>query len=266
MERSCPICGDASATASPLATTQWQVVRCAHCGMTYLKNPPAQHDLMDEFDWAKTRQSERKKRRQERRAYYLVSDGLKYLKGWIRGRTRKEIQLIRHCAAGGGNFLDVGCADGGTLRQLDFTKWKPFGIEPSPSLAQRADEFCRPHGGAVRQAVAVAGLADWPVGHFQCVMMRSFLEHETHVAEVLRLARQALAPGGVLIIKVPNYGCWNSRLRGAGWPGVRLPDHVNYFRPGDLRRALATAGFPGTQFPWWRRLPSSDNMWAVAVG
>jgi SAM-dependent methyltransferase len=234
--------------------------------MTYLKNPPAQQDLMNEFDWAKTRQSERAKRRQQRRTYYWISDGLKYLKGWVRGRTRKEIRIIDRCAPPGGNFLDVGCADGGTLRQLDVSRWRPFGIEPSPSLAQRADAYCRPHGGAVRQAVAVDGLGAWPPGHFQCVMMRSFLEHEIHVADVLRLARQTLAPGGVVIIKVPNFGCWNSRLRGAGWPGVRLPDHVNYFRPGDLRRALEAAGFTTVRFPWWRRSPTSDNMWAVAGG
>ena len=144
------------------------------------------------------------------------------------------------------------------------TKWEPYGIEPSPALAAQADTLCRSRGGHAVADTAVGGLPQFEENYFDVVVMRSFLEHEVHVGPVLQSVLRTLKPGGLTLIKVPNAGCWNAALRGAGWPGVRHPDHVNYFRPEHLRRAATDAGFARIHFPLLRRLPTSDNMWLVA--
>jgi hypothetical protein len=95
--------------------------------------------------------------------------------------------------------------------------------------------------------------------------MHSFLEHESEPLELLEATRDALQMGGVVIIKVPNYECWNRRYwRTKDWPGFRFPDHVNYFTPESLRSLVEKAGLCVLRFGVWDRFPTSDNMWLVA--
>jgi len=63
---------------------------------------------------------------------------------------------------------------------------------------------------------------------------------------------------------VPNYACWNRRLQGAGWPGFRFPEHVNYFTPTTIRQLIDRAGLQVARFNLLDRLPTSDNLWLVA--
>lgn len=233
--------------------------------MTFLQNPPPFEALGAQFDWSQTRVAERSHRRHSHgRPYYFCSDAFKRIKYTVRRGVRKELKFIqRYAARHGGRFLDVGCADGGTLRQIRHPPWTLYGIEPSAELAGRADAYCRKTGGYVITNVAARALPEFPDVFFQCIMMRSYLEHETECHLVLREAHRILAPGGIVILKMPNYACWNSRLRKGGWPGVRLPDHVNYFRPRDLMAVVRQAGFTQIHFPFWFHLPTSDNMWMV---
>jgi hypothetical protein len=72
-----------------------------------------------------------------------------------------------------------------------------------------------------------------------------------------------LKPGGLALIKVPNAACWNAHLRGRRWPGVRHPDHVNYFTSRHLEQLVRASGFDECRFEWSSLLPTSDNLWAV---
>ena len=73
-----------------------------------------------------------------------------------------------------------------------------------------------------------------------------------------------LTPGGVAVIKVPNYGSLNRRLMGARWCGFRFPDHVNYFDKASLTRLARDAGFE-VEIPFMRSLPTDDNMLALLI-
>jgi hypothetical protein len=75
--------------------------------------------------------------------------------------------------------------------------------------------------------------------------------------------RRKLKSGGALIVKVPNFACWNRLVRGARWCGLRFPDHVNYFTPRTLWDMLKRAGFRVARFSLRDRFPLSDNMWVL---
>jgi SAM-dependent methyltransferase len=242
----------------------WRVLKCRGCGMVYLSNPPAQATLHDEHAWEHTKLRERARRREGHRLYYFFSDGLKKLKHLLRGHRRTEVQRIRRLCPRGGSVLDIGCADGGTLRALTDSDWKLYGIEPSPALAAASHDVCAAHGGRVECATAVDGLPRFPAAHFDLVVMRSYLEHEAHAAAVLREVARVLKPGGHALIKVPNAASWNAHLRGARWPGVRHPDHVNYFTARHLKRLLSDCGFGRCRFGFIAGLPTSDSLWATA--
>jgi hypothetical protein len=78
----------------------------------------------------------------------------------------------------------------------------------------------------------------------------------------LRELWRTLAPGGVAIVKVPNYGSLNRRVTGRKWCGFRYPDHLNYFTPQTLRGLAEGCGYR-VRFGLTDRLPTSDNMYAV---
>lgn len=263
-DRPCPLCGESSHRPSVFSDRSWRVGECTACGMRYLVNAPDQSSLMNEHAWEDTRSQERRKRREHRKVYYWFSDGIKKIRAAIRRGRRKELDFLERLGPGGGRLLDIGCAEGGTLIPVDKDKWEPYGIEPSPGLAREADAFCRQFGGRVVQETAVGGLPHFEDNFFDAVMMRSFLEHEAHAGEVLKEVCRVLKPGGFAVIKVPNADCWNARLRGRGWPGVRHPDHVNYFSPSHLRALVERAGVGRVLFPWKWRMPTSDNMWMAA--
>jgi hypothetical protein len=79
---------------------------------------------------------------------------------------------------------------------------------------------------------------------------------------VLTALHRALAPGGVALIKVPNYASLNRLVTGRKWCGFRYPDHLNYFTPASLKAMAAGCGYR-TRFGPTDRLPTSDNMYAV---
>lgn len=111
---------------------------------------------------------------------------------------------------------------------------------------------------------ALNGLRGFADGFFTGVLARSFLEHEIRPLEVLQEIRRVLAPGGAVIIKVPNYASINRLTRGDDWCGYRFPDHVNYFEPGHLQHLLEQAGLEIARFGLRDYFPTSDNMWCVA--
>ena len=103
-----------------------------------------------------------------------------------------------------------------------------------------------------------------PAESFDVVTMRSYLEHEQQPMRALEVARGALKRGGIVVLKTPNYGSLNRRVRGRWWCGFRFPDHSNYFTRRTLLLALEKAGFetlPGSVFDC---MPTSDNMYVAA--
>lgn len=260
------MCNATGSSAHRFSSDCWRVVRCTSCRMVYLANPPLQQSLSGDFAWEITSQREREKRRSGRRFYYLVSNSLKRIKRWLRNHKRHELGLILRLYPEGGSVLDIGCGNGATLRALIGTAvcFQLSGIEPSPSSAKIANKLCQGNGGRVESATALDGIPRFAPASFDLVVMRSYLEHEVYAAQVLRAAIDVLKPGGCVMIKVPNATCWNAKLRGRNWPGVRHPDHVNYFSSHHLRMLLRGCGFADFRFEPLSLLPTCDNLWVVA--
>jgi len=119
--------------------------------------------------------------------------------------------------------------------------------------------------GSIMHDNALNGIQKLPENHFAGVLMSAFLEHEVEPNGLLQGVARVLQPGGVVIIKVPNYGSWNRRIRAEKWCGFRLPDHVNYFTPENLEALIVRQGMKVVQFGLADRQPTSDNMWIVAA-
>jgi hypothetical protein len=69
------------------------------------------------------------------------------------------------------------------------------------------------------------------------------LEHVHRPLEVLRAAHRLLAPGGKLVVEVPNIDSLPFRWFGQNWCGLDLPRHLTHFAPQTLVQIVERAGF-----------------------
>lgn len=257
---------------------RWQVVRCRETGMVYLANPPDYERLEEDFAWEKTYAEEKRRRRQKEPVFSALSDFIKTLRRTLRPRERIEtlsVSLLRRQSQRRGSemlqVIDVGCGIGDKavaiarrLRDNHQITVRPVGIEISAAQARTADGHLQPFGGHCLQASALEGMQTVADDSADLIILCSFLEHEVQPLPLLRACRRALSPDGVIIIKVPNFGSLNRRLRQDRWCGFRYPDHVNYFTPRTLRAAIERSGLRVARMNFFDRLPTSDNMWALA--
>jgi 2-polyprenyl-3-methyl-5-hydroxy-6-metoxy-1,4-benzoquinol methylase len=101
-------------------------------------------------------------------------------------------------------YLDVGCGYGGFLRAFAEDGWHVTGIEVSPQLAK----YSRLNTSDVAQASVIeANFLRYPIdslGSFDCITCNDVIEHVGDAAEALRRLGTLVAPGGMLMMEIPN--------------------------------------------------------------
>jgi 2-polyprenyl-3-methyl-5-hydroxy-6-metoxy-1,4-benzoquinol methylase len=151
-------------------------------------------------------------------------------------RKRYEALLARLARyRDGGRFVDVGCGGGFLVETARDLGWRAEGTEVSASAA----EFGRAKGLTIHTGVLAD--AKLPAGQFDVVTMMEVLEHVPRPVELLAECAALLRPGGALYLTTPNFASLSRRVLGAGWRPIGK-DHVVYFTPRHLRRALVAAG------------------------
>jgi SAM-dependent methyltransferase len=239
----------------------WRLKVCKKCQFVYLENAPAYEELAEHFAWEKSFAKEKERREAAEPVLQWLDTVATRIRKKGFGRKKLLKLLAKHVA--GGHVLDVGCGAGKYLAMLP-RRYVPHGIEISVGLAAAASRIAVPRGGAIANRNALDALGQFESDWFSGIIMHTYLEHEANPKEVLKATGRVLRKGGALIIKVPNYASINRRFRGKKWCGFRFPDHVNYFTPQSLRQMLADTGFKVRRMNFADRLPTSDNMWAVA--
>ena len=136
-----------------------------------------------------------------------------------------------------GRLLDVGCGRGDLGAYLIARGWRVTGIEPSANAVEAA----RARGLDARRGTLDD--VELETGAYDAAVFRHSLEHVIDPVEALRRVREALRPGGLMLISVPNFGCWQRRRFGSRWYHLDLPRHRVHFTQAGLGRALERAGF-----------------------
>src|SRR4051794_13556673 len=146
----------------------------------------------------------------------------------------------------GGSVLDIGCASGGLLRLLRERAGYAAGLELSPSAAQRA----RTHADEVLTAALDAEPAPALTRReFDLVICADVLEHTVDPRAALRRAAGWCAPGGAILISVPNISYFAARWRIArgrfGYDdegGIFDSGHLHFFTPQLLADLVTSCG------------------------
>jgi len=256
----CFLCGEPS--ADPIWTTAdrafavpgiYTVARCRRCGFLYQKPRVEDARLADCYPDHYPRHQEPSPRipfkgspGRIKAARWALSSALGYAQFrdssaglltrlWARRLMRK---LRWDCPpwTGRGRYLDVGCGSGGALGVAQALGWKVAGIEVDEAAAEKARRYTRDI------YVGDALTAQFEAGGFDVVTAFHVLEHVPDPVRVIRRAIEWLAPGGLLIVEVPNAGGLGAAIFGRAWSGLELPRHLSHFTPETLGRAVEEAG------------------------
>ncbi|MCI0399528.1 MAG: class I SAM-dependent methyltransferase [Chloroflexi bacterium] len=142
----------------------------------------------------------------------------------------------------GGHLLDVGCGWGYFTRYLLDHGWQVTALDPSPH---------RLPAGELPPNLAIFNTtfdrAELPEGTFDAVTFWHVLEHLPDPIQALARARRLLKPGGIVVVGLPDFAGWQSRLFGRQWDGLRLPLHLHHFDRRSLTAVLRRCGYEPVQ-------------------
>jgi len=153
------------------------------------------------------------------------------------------IEHVREQRSGAAlRVLDAGCGDGVNLSFLSgFEGLELFASDYNPLRVERAREAF-PKATVSREDLL--GLS-FPDASFDCILCSQVLEHIPDDATALAELHRVLAPGGLLLLGVPNEGCLLAQLRNRVLePSIgRTTDHVHFYTARAITARARRAGF-----------------------
>lgn len=156
---------------------------------------------------------------------------------WLDMRHGDWLSLVEEHTTAGRTLLDVGCGYGFLLQQAKVRGWGCGGID----LSQEAVTYARQQGLLVNRE-------DWPGvgGTYSCISALWLMEHLPDPLAFLGWARAHLAPGGVLLLCVPQE--WTHYQYAANHVAAVHdffvhPTHLHYWSAASFYSLLGRAGF-----------------------
>jgi len=169
-----------------------------------------------------------------------------------------------------GRLLDVGCGAGQKMVEFKSLGWGVCGVELSSEAADAGRNL------GLEVVTTPLTEAPWPEAHFTAITFYHSLEHMPSPREALRDAFRLMAPGGELLVAVPNFGCLERKLFGKNWDWLDVPVHFHHFTKATLTRMIAATGFrietvgfspfgSSARLPFFDRLPLARPLADKAV-
>ena len=238
IEVPCGLCGRNE--PEPVASDNgFRVCRCRGCGLVYVNPRPAEDELLVLYGEYHSRDGgDRDSWATLMREVFRESAGI--------------LDAVRN-GTGPGRVLDVGCGFGDFVSAMRDRGWHAEGLDPSPGVVGAAT------GKGLPVRLGTVQSLDPTAGQYDAVTMFYVLEHLPDPMGALRKAYDLLAPGGILLVRVPHTTPAVRMLApfGIGASLYDAPYHLYDFSPTVLRKMMMKAGFVETRtFPGMPTRPS----------
>jgi SAM-dependent methyltransferase len=154
----------------------------------------------------------------------------------ILGLTRATLARRLDRVAPPGPVLDVGAGGGGLVSALHRRGREAIGLE-----REAKGDFIRD-----------TPLGELEDGSFAAIVFWHSLEHLERPGDDLDRAARLLAPGGVLIVAVPNAASLQARAFGDRWLALDLPRHLTHIPHAALIGRVEQQGLQVERVSHWR--------------
>lgn len=218
---SCPLCRTDLSQGGYATLSGFEkdfLVRCGKCGFTFSLLDPTAEDYARVYG-----------------AYdYVAEDDLR-----TDLNIEKEREIVRRLLPykRTGRVLDVAAGAGRFLARFQDQGFECHATEFSPEMCAYLEKkgFVT-HAGGLYPAEA-------PREAFDIIVFTEIIEHINTPIPVLENLRQLLRPGGCIYVTTPNFASLERRILGPGWGMLMWPEHITYWTPRHLHRALRRCGF-----------------------
>jgi SAM-dependent methyltransferase len=196
-------------------------LRCRGCGLEWLDPMPTPEEINRYYEWAY---------REGIYAPYAEAGEIRRL------IAEHRLGVIRPLARAG-RWLDVGCATGHFVEAAAATGMAAEGLDVSPGAVARA----RARG----LTAHLSKVEDFvPPAAYDTITAFDVIEHLLDPRAFIDRLRSWLAPGGTLVLTLPDVGSIYPRLLMRRHWFYYLPsDHLFYFDPRTIARLLGERGF-----------------------
>ena len=213
----CRLCGSPGIVIRPLGPTR--LAYCPSCTVSFLDPMPTEERTAGLYETD----------------YHISDDDVVSTERRRIFRLPEQIALIaelaRHRPAPG-TVLDVGCDKGYFLDEIRRFGYAPIGVEPG----RAARQYCE------RIGIPVHARLDEVTDQFDLVTLWHTLEHVPDPVPFVRNLLERLVPGGLLAVRVPDFGCVWRRVLGARWVWFQPRHHCFHYTARGLRTLLELCG------------------------
>ncbi len=202
---------------------QFPVVKCRKCGLTFVNPRPGSDKLSDYYKNHIAHDLTRQK---------TIPDESEILKHEWRYRA------VMNNKPEGHKILDVGSGDGTFLKLMEMRGWDVTGVETESAPAEYARKVL-----GLKIFDGDLEIVQFPDDSFDVVTFYQVLEHVPDPLKTLKEAYRILAPGGTLIVNIPNISTAAFWIFGKHYYYLQIPLHLFFFSPATLSAMSESVGY-----------------------
>lgn len=221
----CPVCGSDQLTSDVLSAKDhlvsgeiFKMSRCSHCSFLFTNPRPEDEKLGDYYQSTDYISHSETKKGMVNKLYLMAR----------RHTLRRKVKIVA-AANAGKRLLDIGCGVGAFLHEAQQNGFDVLGIEPEESARNIAKEK---YGIEVLPVPEFTKIAE---ASRDAITLWHVLEHVENLDLYWKNFQRILAPGGTLIIAVPNPESPDAVYYKGDWAAYDVPRHLYHFRKDDLR-------------------------------
>lgn len=139
---------------------------------------------------------------------------------------QSKTNLIFKLNKGTGSLLDIGAGTGDFLKVAKDKGWNVHGVEPNENARELA---------AAKNIFLKETIEEYAGTQFEVITLWHVLEHLPNLEEAIQQIENLLAPGGTLIIAVPNYNSYDSKYYKSFWAAFDVPRHLWHFSKNSMK-------------------------------
>ncbi len=195
-------------------------VRCTKCTLMLINPPPNASSSAATYD------------EDYSRAYIRKADNkLKRCAGWV--------SRIQNRFAVSGRWLDVGCSAGFVVKAATDRGFEAYGVEVESAAVTYGREVLKLRN----LRCGILEEQAYTNNFFDVISLYDVIEHVPDLNRVVAELRRILVPGGVIEIRTPNIGHWQTPRDLSCWKEVKPSEHLYYFGFSTLKRLFENHGF-----------------------